>query len=71
MAHEGRCYCGAVRYEISSDPAFNGILKRGTLDNPAAFGNPQFAIFTCDQQPFHRIPENLQAFARAPGSAAT
>lgn len=42
------------------------ILKRGTLDNPAAFGNPQMAIFTCDRQPFHHIPETVAAFDRLP-----
>lgn len=43
------------------------IVKRGTLDEPAAFGNPQMAIFTCDLQPFHHIPENVQAFNGLPG----
>ena len=137
MTHQGRCYCGAVRYEISSAPVFNAqchcrecqyisggspnvclgipeqgfrytagkpktyrrtdldnpmsrefcgdcgthlltrapiapgivILKRGTLDDPAAFANPQLAIFTCDQQPFHHIPEGVMTFERAPGKA--
>ena len=23
MTHDGRCYCGAVRYEISAAPVFN------------------------------------------------
>jgi hypothetical protein len=43
------------------------ILKRGTLDDPAAFGNPQMAIFTCDRQPFHHIAQDVQAFERLPG----
>jgi hypothetical protein len=43
------------------------IVKRGTLHDPAAFGNPQIAIFTCDRQPFHHIAESVQAFERVPG----
>jgi hypothetical protein len=43
------------------------IVKRGTLNNPAAFGNPQIAIFTCDKQPYHHIPENVASFERLPG----
>ena len=43
------------------------IVKRGTLDEPAAFGNPQMAIFTSDRQPFHHIPENVRAFNGLPG----
>lgn len=43
------------------------ILKRGTLDQPAAFGNPQLAIYTCDKQPWHHIPEGMPAFAKRPG----
>ena len=135
MTHRGRCYCGAVRYEISMAPVFNVqchcrecqyisggspnvclgipeqgfrytagkpktyrrsdlqspvtrefcevcgthlisrappapgvvILKRGTLDDPTAFGDPQVAIFTCDRQPFHHIAENVTTFERVPG----
>jgi hypothetical protein len=134
MTHQGHCYCGAVRYEITQAPVFNAqchcrecqyisggsanvclgipesgfrytagkpksfrradlanpvardfcpecgthltarapgaaglvIVKRGTLDNPAAFGNPQLAIFTCDAQPFHHIAHDLQSFERLP-----
>lgn len=135
MKIEGGCYCGAVRYEVSSQPVFNGqchcrecqyisggnpnvcvaipesgfryikgaprqfkrkdlenavtrefcgecgtslltrapglpgtvIIKVGTLDNPAVFGNPQVAIFTIDKQPFHHIPPGLPSFERMPG----
>jgi hypothetical protein len=42
------------------------ILKVGTLDDPAQFA-PSIAIYTCDQQAFHRIPEGVQAFERLPG----
>ncbi len=43
------------------------LLKVGTLDDPSAFGMPQVAIYTCDMQPFHVIPEGVVRFERAPG----
>lgn len=43
------------------------IIKRGTMDEPAAFGNPQIAIFTCDRQPWHHIAQGVRAFERRPG----
>lgn len=46
------------------------IVKVGTLDDPAAFGGPQVAIFTCDKQPFHLIAEGLLAFERMPARRA-
>jgi hypothetical protein len=42
------------------------ILKVGTLDEPQAFGQPQMAIFTCDLQPFHTLPEGLPTFEKMP-----
>lgn len=42
------------------------VVKLGTLDDPAAFGGPQMAIFTEDIQPFHVIPEGLPAFLKLP-----
>ena len=42
------------------------ILKAGTLDDPSLYGSPQTAIFTCDKQPFHMIPEGLPSFEKLP-----
>ena len=42
------------------------ILKVGTMDDPTQYGGPQMAIFTCDQQAFHEIPEGVQTFERRP-----
>jgi hypothetical protein len=42
------------------------VLKVGTLDDPSEF-NPQIAIFTCDKQAFHVIPEGVAGFERVPG----
>jgi hypothetical protein len=41
------------------------IVKVGTLDDPSAF-SAQAAIFTCDAQPFHHLPEGLPAFEKRP-----
>ena len=43
------------------------IIKVGTLDEPSLFGGPQVAIFTCDIQPFHQIPEGVPSFEKRPG----
>jgi len=42
------------------------ILKAGTLDDPSLFGSPQMAIYTCDKQPFHQVPDGLPTFERLP-----
>jgi hypothetical protein len=43
------------------------VVKVGSLDDPAQFGGPTMAIFTCDKQPFHLIPEGAPVFERLPG----
>ena len=135
MKHQGKCYCGAIRYESDADPVFKlqchcrecqyisggmanvimalpedsfsysqgepkqfrradldnpvtrefcdqcgtaltsrspnapgmVMVKVGTLDDPATFGAPQMAIFTCDRQEFQHLPEGVPAFEKAPG----
>jgi len=59
--------CGT--HIVSRAPAMAGavMLKVGTLDDPNAFGGPQMAIFTCDKQDFHQIPDGLPSFDRLPG----
>jgi hypothetical protein len=42
------------------------IVKVGTLDDPKLFGMPQMAIYTCDKQAFHQIPDGLKTFERLP-----
>ena len=41
------------------------IVKVGTMDNPSAF-RPQAAIFTCDTQPFHHLPDGIPLFEKRP-----
>jgi hypothetical protein len=58
--------CGT--HVITRTKAFPAaIIKVGTLDDPKQFGDPQMAIFTIDQQSFHRIPEGIAKFERMPG----
>jgi len=55
---------------LSRAPGAPGLvlLKVGTLDDPAGdFGAPQMAIYTCDKQPFHSVPEGIPTFERTPG----
>ena len=42
------------------------MLKIGTLDDPNVFGGPQMAIYTCDKQPYHHLPEGVPTFERLP-----
>ena len=42
------------------------ILKIGTLDDPASYGSPKIAIYTCDKQTFHAIPEGMPSFEKLP-----
>jgi hypothetical protein len=42
------------------------VVKIGTLDDPARFGEPTMAIYTVDKQPFHMLPEGLPSFERLP-----
>lgn len=43
------------------------MIKIGTLDDPALFEGPQVAIYTCDAQPYHRIPAEIPNFEKLPG----
>ena len=43
------------------------LLKVGTLDDPSAFEAPQMAIYLCDKQSFHQVPEGIPTFDKMPG----
>jgi hypothetical protein len=65
-----REFCGDCGTPLlSKAPAMPGavMLKVGSLDDPAAFGGAQMAIYTCDKQAFHQLPEGVPAFERLPG----
>jgi hypothetical protein len=59
--------CGT--HVLAKAPGVPGavIIKVGTLDDPAAFGSPQMAIFTIDSQSFHHVPDGIPSFERTPG----
>lgn len=54
---------------LTRSPAMPGaiILKAGTMDDPSLYEGPQMAIFCCDKQSFHTIPEGVPSFDKAPG----
>jgi hypothetical protein len=65
-----REFCAACGTHIlSRAPGMPGavLIKVGTLDDPSFFGMPEMAIFTCDQQAFHQVPEGVATFERLPG----
>ncbi len=43
------------------------ILKVGTFDDPSVF-EPAFAQYLKDAQPFHHVPDGLQAYRETPTS---
>lgn len=60
--------CGT--HIVTKSPAMPDavILKVGSLDDPSIFGTPQMAIFTCDKQSFHTVPEGVPEHERVPGA---
>jgi hypothetical protein len=65
-----REFCGNCGTPIlTRSPGAPGavILKVGSLDEPADFGMPQVAIYMCDAQPFHTVPEGVAKFDKVPG----
>lgn len=64
-----REFCGDCGTPLlSKAPVLPGvnIVKLGSLDNPAVFGNPQMAIFTAEKQPFHTIADGVPQFEGLP-----
>jgi hypothetical protein len=57
--------CGTAMGTESPARPNSMIVKVGTLDDPSAFA-AQAAIFTCDIQPFHHLPDGLPAFEKRP-----
>jgi hypothetical protein len=59
--------CGT--HLLSRSPQLPGVvlLKVGTFDDPSVFGTPDMAIYLCDKQPFHQVPDGTASFDRTPG----
>lgn len=49
---------------LSRAPTVPGVvlIKRGTLDDPAPFKDPEFAIYTAEKYNWHSLPQGIQAF---------
>jgi hypothetical protein len=65
-----REFCASCGTQIlARAPGLPGmvILKVGTLDDQSVFEGPQMAIFLCDKQGYHHVPEGIATFERAPG----
>ena len=64
-----REFCGECgTHLITRRPGLPAIIiKIGTLDDPALYGSPQMAIYTCDKQAFHAIPSGMPSFEKLPG----
>ncbi|MEM7410864.1 MAG: GFA family protein [Myxococcota bacterium] len=63
-----REFCPSCGTQVVSRPPGGMVMvKVGTLDDPAAFGGPQMAIYTCDKQPYHHVPTDIPTFEKLPG----
>ena len=62
--------CGTHLFTRTAGFPGGVIVKVGTLDDPKMFGGPDSAIFTCDAQPYHRLPTDIPVFDKAPGMAS-
>ena len=63
-----REFCGNCGTSIGTrSPLLPGciILKVGTLDDQSVFV-PQMAIYTCDAQSYHHVPDGMPAFEKGP-----
>lgn len=63
-----REFCSKCGTSIASLPPGidMAMVKVGTLDDPSVF-NPQMAIYTCDKQDFHHVPDGIPSFDKVPG----
>ena len=57
--------CGTQLVAISPKRPSSIILKVGTTDDPEKW-TPQFALFTCDMQPYQNLPDSVPSFEKRP-----
>lgn len=57
--------CGTAIASYSPSLPDTILIKVGSLEDPSAF-KPAMAVFTCDKQSFHHIPETLASFEKVP-----
>jgi hypothetical protein len=67
-AHEGRCFCGAVEFEVKGTPAFQGYCHctdcRGWLGAPVHAAT----LWPKDHFKVTRGNENITSYAKTPNS---
>ena len=62
-----REFCPNCGTQVASRPMPGMLLiKVGTLDDRSVFDGPQMAIYTCDAQPYHKIPTDIPTFEKLP-----
>jgi len=57
--------CGTAIGTRSPSRPDSMIVKVGTMDDPSAYES-KAAIFTCDMQPYHHIPDDVPRFDKRP-----
>lgn len=64
-----RSFCGTCGTHIMTKRLDQTelVLKVGVLEDPSVFDAPRIAIFTCDFQAFHHVPEGVPEFEKLPG----
>jgi hypothetical protein len=65
-----REFCGNCGTPITSlPPGMEGlvIIKVGSMDEPADFGEPDMAFYCIEKQKFHYLPEGMTTFELFPG----
>ncbi len=65
-----REFCPACGTHLTSRPQMLPdlvIIKVGTLDDPAVFGEPDLALYCIERQAYHYLPDGLTQFERFPG----
>jgi len=67
VAREFCADCGTHLTSLPPSIANAALIKVGTLDDPSVFGGPQMAIYLCDKQSFHMVPEGIATFDKVPG----
>ena len=66
MKLEGGCYCKGLRYVAEGEPMMKAQCHCRECQYITG-GSPNLAIYTCDKQAFHRIPEGIPTFDKLPG----
>lgn len=61
-----RYFCEGCGTQVGNAAPSGTVVRVGCLDAPERFEGPDAAIYTCDAQPFHEIPDGLPRFDKVP-----